>query len=276
MSSATVSTTGPVGSQIDTTRPHSARLWNYWLGGKDNYPVDREVGDKIVEIFPGIVDAARHSRTFMHRAVNFMASEAGIGQFLDIGVGLPTVDNTHEVVQRVRPDARIVYVDDDPLVMVHARALLTSTRQGACDYVHADLRIPSRILDAASGTLDFTKPIALLLLGILDHVIDGDEARAIIDTLVARLAEGSMVAIACVTDELHGELVHEAMGELKELGGPSIVARPAAELAHYFDCEGLELLEPGVVTCSRWRPDPNPFGDPEVSQLCGVARKIRP
>jgi len=161
---------GPLPGKIDYSRPHSARIWNYWLGGKDNYPVDREVGDKFVAIFPGQVDIARHSRAFLGRAVRFLAGEAGVRQFLDIGTGLPTKDNTHQVAQDVAPESRIVYVDNDPLVLAHARALLTSTPQGACDYIDADLRGPGKILTEAARTLDFAQPIALIMLGILGHI----------------------------------------------------------------------------------------------------------
>src|SRR5215468_5447246 len=154
--------------KIDTSVPYPARIWNYWLGGKDNYPVDRAAGEEYVKVFPGIVDIARHSRYFPARAVRFLAGDAGIRQFLDVGTGLPTVDNTHEVAQRVAPECKIVYVDNDPLVLVHARALLTSTPEGVCDYIDADLHQPATILTSARHILDFTQPIALMMLGIVD------------------------------------------------------------------------------------------------------------
>src|SRR5215475_138344 len=159
---------------IDTTVPHSARIWNYWLGGKDNYAVDREAGDQYVKVFPGIVDIARAGRAFLARAVRYLTLEAGIRQFLDVGTGLPTVDNTHELAQRAAPASRIVYVDNDPLVLAHARALLTSTPEGVTDYIDADLRDPDKILDAAAGTLGFFQPIALILSGIMGHVADNE------------------------------------------------------------------------------------------------------
>ncbi len=168
----------PQAPTIDMTVPHSARIWNYWLGGKDNYPVDRAAGDQYREVFPGVIDVARASRQFLTRAVRYLAGEAGVRQFLDIGTGLPTVDNTHEVAQRVAPESRIVYVDNDPLVLTHARALLTSTPQGVTDYIDADLREPDKILEAAAKTLDFTQPIALMLMGIMGHIGDYDEARS--------------------------------------------------------------------------------------------------
>ncbi len=159
-------------SKLDTSRPHSARTWNYWLGGKDNFAIDREVGERVRQAYPLIVEVARASRAFLIRAVRYLAGEAGIRQFLDIGTGLPTADNTHEVAQRMGPESRIVYVDNDPLVLVHARALLTSSPEGATDYIDADLHDPDRILHEAARTLDFSRPIAIVLQGILGYVQD--------------------------------------------------------------------------------------------------------
>src|SRR5438876_8267911 len=175
------------GTAIDTSVPHSARIWNYWLGGKDNYAVDRAAGDAYVEVFPGIVDVARAGRAFLARAVRYLALEAGIRQFLDVGTGLPTADNTHQIAQRAAPESRIVYVDNDPLILAHARALLTSTPEGATDYIDADLHDPETILREAARTLDFTKPVALMLMGILGHVKDDDEVRSIIKRLMDAL-----------------------------------------------------------------------------------------
>ncbi|GAA2626566.1 SAM-dependent methyltransferase [Actinomadura fulvescens] len=261
--------------RIDTSAPHSARVWDYWLGGRENYPVDREVGDLFAELLPGIVDAARHHRAFLTRAVGFMAGQAGIAQFLDIGTGLPTVDNTHEVAQRARRDARIVYVDNDPLVLVHAQALLTSSPAGATGYLDADVRNPEQILAQATTTLDFDRPVGLLLLNILHHITDDAQAHQIVTNLLGGLAAGSMVAIGWLTAAVDGQVMHQALDAWTGMGGDPIVARPPEELERFFG--GLELLEPGVVSCSRWRPDPTPFGaDPEVAQFCGVARKARP
>jgi hypothetical protein len=171
--------------------PHSARVWNYWLGGKDNLAADREVGDRVRDIYPEIVDIARVSRAILARAVRYLAGEAGIRQFLDLGTALPTADNTHEVAQRVAPESRIVYVDNDPMVLVHARALLTSTPEGATDYIDANVREPNKILQAAGRTLDFTQPVALMMLGILGNVRDTDEARSIVNRLVDAAPSGS-------------------------------------------------------------------------------------
>jgi hypothetical protein len=257
--------------KIDSTRPHSARVWNYWVGGKDHYPIDRQVGEQIREVFPDIIEIARHSRAFLGRAVRHLAGDLGVRQFLDIGTGLPTHDNTHEVVQRVAPDSRIVYVDNDPLVLVHARALLISTPQGATDYVDADVRDPDLILREAAGTLDFRRPIGLVLLGIMGNVLDDDEAYAIVRTLVSALPPGSYVAVndgSYVIDQEGAKLAEQRRAEA---GAPYRLRSPA-EIGRFLD--GLELLEPGLVSVSRWRPEATPFGPPpEVDSFCGVARK---
>ncbi|HEU5027588.1 MAG TPA: SAM-dependent methyltransferase [Spirillospora sp.] len=256
---------------IDTSVPHSARVWNYWLGGKDNYPVDREVGEQVRQVYPGIVDVARHSRAFLGRAVRYLAGEAGVAQFLDIGTGLPTVDNTHEVAQRVNPAGRIVYVDNDPLVLTHARALLSSTPEGACDYISADVREPDAILERAAATLDFGRPVALMMLGILGNVWDDAEAKEIRDRLVGALAPGSFLVLEDGTDKVDPEAAAQAEQTRAEAGDPYKLRSPE-QIAAYFD--GLELLDPGVVSVSQWRPEPNPWGSPpEVTAFCGVARK---
>lgn len=258
--------------ELDTSVPHSARVWNYWLGGKDNYPVDREAGEQYRQIFPGIIDVARAARYFLARSVRYLAGEAGIRQFLDVGTGLPTVDNTHEIAQRVAPDCRIVYVDNDPLVLAHARVLLTSTPEGATDYVDADLREPDEIIRAASRTLDLSQPVALTLIGVLGHIQEYDEARSIVNRLMGALSEGSHLSLA---DSVNvGESHVEAHDRYKETGAVPYLLRPAEEIRGFFD--GLDMVEPGVVPITRWRPDPGPFDAPasaEVSTLGGVARK---
>ncbi len=258
---------------LDPTVSHSARIWNYWLGGKDNYAADREAGDRVAQMLPIIVTQARADRAFLGRAIRYLAGEAGIRQFLDIGTGLPTADNTHEVAQRVAPEARIVYVDNDPLVLTHARALLTSTPQGACDYIDGDLRDPDRILTEAARTLDFGRPVGLMLLGILHHIPDTDQAYAIVRRLVAALAPGSFLTVNHSTSAVSGEAMEEAVRHWNKVGTPSMTLRTPEQIARFFD--GLELLEPGVVSCSLWRPDPVQGGGPpvEVDEFCGVARK---
>ncbi len=245
---------------IDITVPHSARVWNYLLGGK-----------KIGEIFPGMAGIARHSRHMLVRVVRYLGGEAGIRQFLDIGTGLPTVDNTHEVAQRVARESRIVYVDNDPLVLVHAEALLTSTPEGACAYIGADVRDPGTILREAARTLDFTRPAALMLMGILGLVADHDEALSIVSRLMAVLPPGSYLAVydGTDTDPAYVEAIRRYNAGS---GAVPYTPRSPEQIARYLD--GLELLPPGVVSVSRWRPEPGPWADPpEVACAGGVARK---
>jgi hypothetical protein len=258
---------------VDTTVSHSARIWNYWLGGKDNYAADREAGDRVAAMLPSIVAQARADRAFLGRAIGYLAREEGIRQFLDIGTGLPTADNTHQVAQRVAPDSRIVYVDNDPLVLMHARALLTSAPEGACDYLDGDLRDPDAILTKAARTLDFTAPVALLLLGILHHLPDTDEPYLIVGRLVAALPAGSFLAINHSTSAIHGAAMEEAVAHWNKVGTPTMTLRTPEQIAAFFD--GLELLEPGVVSCSRWRPNLTATDrlPAEVDEFAGVARK---
>jgi S-adenosyl methyltransferase len=265
----TSSTSSQVPPEINTNVPQTARIWNYWLGGKDNFPVDRQVGDQILEAFPTIVENARASRAFLVRAVRYLAGEAGIRQFLDIGTGLPTANNTHQVAQQVAPESRIVYVDNDPLVLVHARALLTSSPQGVTDYIDADVREPDKILQEAARTLDFDQPVAVMMLGILGNVLDTDEARSIVDRLMAAVPSGSYLVINDGTDTnergVEGARIRSDAGDPYCLRSPDLIGR-------FFD--GLQLLEPGVVSTPRWRPEPSSTGVPaELGVFCGVARK---
>ncbi len=260
--------------EIDTSVPQSARIWNYWLGGKDNYPVDRAAGDQYREVYPEIVDLARASRQFLTRAVRYLAGEVGIRQFLDIGTGLPTADNTHEVAQRVAPESRIVYVDNDPLVLTHARALLTSTPEGVTTYIDADLHEPDTILQAAARTLDFTRPVALMLMNILGHIGDYDEARSIVKRLLDALPSGSYLAHCDGTNVIDKAAVDQALQTYNESGAIPYYPRSLEQIAGFF--EGLELLEPGVVSCPRWRPEHTGAGGvlpPELDEFGGVGRK---
>jgi S-adenosyl methyltransferase len=252
------------------TVPQTARIWNYWLGGKDNFPVDRAVGDQILEAFPAIVENARASRAFLARAVRYLAGEAGIRQFLDIGTGLPTANNTHQVAQAVAAESRIVYVDNDPIVLTHARALLTSTPEGATAYIDADLRDPDTIVQEAARTLDFTQPIAIMLMGILGHIADDDEAQSIVRRLVDAVPSGSYLTMNDGTDT--SEEVVEAARIWNQSANPTYHLRSPDRIARFFD--GLELVEPGVVSPPRWRPDPSLSGLPaEIDSFCGVGRK---
>ncbi|MFA1551472.1 SAM-dependent methyltransferase [Actinomadura chokoriensis] len=257
-------------TSIDTSVPHSARIWNYWLGGKDNFPVDQQAGDEYVQVFPDIIDLARHSRAFLARAIRYLAEVEGIRQFLDVGTGLPTVDNTHEVAQRVAPDSRIVYVDNDPLVLVHARALLTSTPDGATDYVDADLYDPPTILRGAATTLNFSEPIALILNGIMGHVTDDATAQDLVRRLLAGLPSGSFLALNDGTDT--DEAFAEAQEGYDETGAIPYRLRRPDQVADFFD--GLVMVEPGIVPVNRWRPEPNPFEPtPDAHAYGGVGRK---
>jgi hypothetical protein len=258
---------------IDPTVAHNARVWNYWLGGKDNYLADRQVGDHIAGLFPHIADVARHDRAFLGRVVHYLVGEAGIRQFLDIGTGMPTVDNTHEVAQRVAPDSKIVYVDNDPLVLAYARALLTGNPKGTTDYIDADVHDPDAILRAAARTLDFTQPVAVMMLGVLNFVLDTDAARRIVRLLVEAVPWGSHLVITHPTLELGGEVNVEAMEFWNEHATPPIRARTGQEILSFFD--GLELLEPGLVSCSRWWPESTHIDGPapDVPQYGAVGRK---
>jgi S-adenosyl methyltransferase len=255
---------------VDTTVPHSARIWNYWLGGKDNYAVDREAGDRFRQAFPGITQNARAFRSFLRRGIGYLAGDAGTRQFLDIGTGLPTAGNTHELAQGLAPESRIVYVDNDPLVLAHARALLISSKEGATAYQHADLRETETILTAAADTLDFTRPVALILSGILGHVADYDEARAIVGRLLAALPAGSHLLVCDGTST--NEELNAAQQQHNDRGAVQYQLRTPGELAGFFD--GLELVEPGVVSCPLWRPESTPFGTPEgIDAYGGIGRK---
>ncbi|MGA4843888.1 SAM-dependent methyltransferase [Streptomyces sp. G45] len=257
-------------SLINSGVPHSARIWNYWLGGKDCYEVDRRVGDEIRAANPGIIDIARAQRAFLVRAVEHLAGEAGVRQFLDVGTGLPTADNTHEVAQRVAPEARIVYVDHDPIVLAHAEALLTSTPEGATAYIDADLRDPEAILRGVAATLDFTRPVALMLLGITAHVVD-DTAYDVVGRLVEALPSGSYLVLCDDTEVLDPKAMREMIDQWNAASDNPRVNRSPSALARFFD--GLDLLPPGLVSVSRWRPRPGEAGAAEVDDFGAVGCK---
>jgi O-methyltransferase involved in polyketide biosynthesis len=254
-------------ARLNTGVAHNARVWNYWIGGKDNYEVDQQVGEHVAGMFPIIREIARADRWFLGRAVRFLAEEQGIRQFLDVGTGLPTVDNTHEIAQRIAPDAKVVYVDNDPIVLVHARTLLTSASGGVTDYIDADVHDPDAILERAADTLDFTKPVAVMMLGILNFVLDTEEAGDIARRVMAAAPSGSYLVLTHPTfdADLGGEGQIPAMKFWNENATPPITARSRADIAAFF--EGLELLEPGLVSCSQWRAEP---GSPVVVPQFGA------
>ena len=254
-------------AEIDTSVPHSARIWNHWLGGTDNYPVDGEAGDQYREVYPQIVDVALASRAFQARAVRFLAAEAGLRQFLDVGAGLPTAENTHQVAQRIAPGSRIVYVDNDPPVVAHARQLLSSTPDGTADYLAGDLYQPEDILRAASGTLDFGRPVALMLMGVMGHIEDGD-AYPIVRRLLDGLPAGSYLVLQDGVNA--SDTFHEAQQGYDDTGAVPYRLRRPAQVATFFT--GLDLAEPGVTRVAGWRPDLGGTG-PDADVVGGVARK---
>ncbi|WP_327433291.1 MULTISPECIES: SAM-dependent methyltransferase [unclassified Streptomyces] len=241
-------------TRIDTSRPHPARVYDWWLGGKDNYPVDEELARKILAADGTAVRGARANRRFMHRATR-TAAQAGIRQFLDIGTGIPTEPNLHQVAQQVAPDAKVVYADNDPIVLRHAEALLHGSAEGSTDYVHADVRDPDTILRLAAGSLDLTRPVALSLVALthyLGDATDGDDVYGLIKRYVEGLAPGSYVVLSQVTADISPEGVAKA-AELFRRSGTPFFPRTHAEFSRFFD--GLELQEPGVVAVSEWRPE---------------------
>lgn len=258
-------------TRIDVSVPHSARIWNYWLGGKDNFLADRQAGDQVIEVLPEIVDIARASRRFLRRVVRYLAADVGIRQFLDIGTGLPTADNTHEVAQQVAPESKIVYVDNDPLVLAHARALLTSSPRGATAYVDADVRDVEAIVGGAAATIDFSLPVAITMLGILPF-IDDDEVHAVVKGLLAAVPAGSYLAVTHSTSEVTGERVAEAVRQWNQVAPSPYTLRSSAQIAAFFD--GLELIEPGIVPCPRWRPElRDVIGIQDMDEFCALGRK---
>ncbi|MDH6515101.1 SAM-dependent methyltransferase [Streptomyces sp. SAI-135] len=257
--------TESAGRRIDTSRPHPARVYDWFLGGKDNYPVDEELGRRIT----AQGDAprqARANRRFMERATRAVVREAGIRQFLDIGSGIPTEPNLHQIAQSAVPDARIVYVDNDPIVLAHAAALLHGTPEGATHYIQADAREPRQILQGASAVLDFEQPVALSLLHFIP---DEDGAQELVETLVGALAPGSCLVLSAMTADFDPEKVNAGIAAYTA-GGVTLVARSHDEVSRLF--KGLDVLEPGIVSLSRWRPDEREDGEP-VSLYGGVGVK---
>jgi O-methyltransferase involved in polyketide biosynthesis len=262
---------GTAAPRLNTKVPHSARIWNFWLGGKDNFAVDRELGEQLRQVYPAIADLARSDRQFLNRAVRYLAGEAGIRQFLDIGSGLPTVDNTHEVAQRAAPQSRIVYVDNDPLVLMHARVLLTSGPEGATDYIEADFRDPEALLAAAARTLDFSQPVAIMLLGVLGHFGDDDEVASLIERVMAATPPGSYLVIAHGSSTSEGLV--EAARQYRAGGAETYHLRGPDQLARFFN--GLDLVAPGVVPVPRWRPDPGADAGPAQAYSHGAVGRVK-
>jgi len=256
---------------FDTSVAHVARVYNYWLGGKDNFAADRAAAEQAMSAFPDIVLSARANRAFLRRTVTYLAREAGIRQFLDIGTGIPSANNTHEVAQSVAAGSRIVYVDNDPVVLAHARALLTSSSNGATDYIDADLRQADQILAGAAGTLDFSQPVAVMLMAILQHLSDDDDPYAVVGKLMAAVPSGSYLVLSHPAKDIH-EAEMAAMAErLNQMMAEKVTFRREAEVARFFT--GLELVEPGMTNVPDWRPDTEEEASSPAALWAGVARK---
>jgi len=256
---------------IDTSVAHSARVHNYWLGGKDNFAADRATGDAVIAAYPGIVKSVRANRAFLARAARFLAAEAGIRQFLDIGTGIPAADNTHEVVLAAAPDARVVYVDYDPVVLLHARTLLTSDVSGAIDYIDADLRDPPAIVRQAARTLDFSRPVAIMLISILHLILDRDDPYDLVSQLVNAVVPGSYVVISHAASDIDTGAMISMANRLNELMAQQAVPRTHREVAAFF--AGLDLLEPGLVRIPEWRPASVSDSAARAQMWGAVARK---
>ena len=259
-------------SKIDTSVAHPARIYDYWLGGKDNFAADREAGELVIASRPGLRESVRANRAFLGRVVQLLAGELGIRQFLDIGTGIPSANNTHEVAQRVAPDARVVYTDNDPIVLAHARALLTSNKLGVIAYLDIDLRDTGKLLARAAETLDFTQPIAVMLLGVLHLISDDEGPWGIVAAIMDAVPSGSYLVITHPASDLLPETQREASRRYNQNVATHQTLRSYEQVARFFD--GLEVLEPGLVQWHLWRPNPDDAAPAEFkSGHCGVARK---
>jgi S-adenosyl methyltransferase len=256
---------------IDISVAHIARIYDYWLGGKDNFAVDREVGEKVLAIHPETVLSVQANRKFLARAVRQMAAKEGIRQFLDVGTGLPSANNTHEVAQAVVPQARVVYVDNDPIVLTHARALLTSSPEGATGYLDADLKDTDEILAGAAELLDLSQPVGVMLVAVLHMLSDAEHPQAIVDRLMAAVPAGSFLAISHLASDIEQETMAEMGRRLNESMTQQFTMRTRAQVTRFFD--GLTLLDPGVVLTHQWRPGSAAEAQTPGVLWAGVARK---
>jgi len=256
---------------IDPSVAHIARIQDYWLGGKDHFEADRIAGDEAIAQLPDMVASVRNTRAFLGRTVRFLARERGIRQFLDVGTGIPTAANTHEVAQRVAPDSRIVYVDNDPMVLAHARALLTSTAEGKCSYIDADIRDPDKILADAGEVIDFTRPVAVVLMAVLQFVPDADDPYGLVRRLMAAMPDGSYLVISHPAADIQAAAMAGMATRLNQLMAQQVKPRSKAEVTAFFD--GLDLVEPGVIRCPEWRPDRPEDAAGKSTMWGGVAEK---
>ncbi len=259
---------------IDPTVAHIARVQDYWLGGKDHFEADRVAGDEAIAQLPDMVASVRNTRAFLGRTVRFLAGEQGVRQFLDLGTGIPTASNTHEVAQHVAPESRIVYVDNDPMVLAHARALLTSSREGRCAYIDADIREPEKILSTAAEVLDFTEPVAVVLMAVLQFVPDEDDPHGIVRRLMAAVPAGSYLVISHPASDIQAAAMAGMASRLNELMAQRVKPRTKDAVTKFFD--GLDLVEPGVIRCPEWRPDRPEDAAGKSTMWAAVARKPAP
>jgi hypothetical protein len=257
---------------FDTSVAHPARIWDFFLGGKDNFAADRVAAQGVLEVMPTMELVARAGRAFLAAAVHYLATDGGIGQFLDIGTGLPTANNTHEVAQRANEQARIVYVDNDPIVLAHARALLTSGPDGETAYIDADIRDPEQILGQAARTLDFSQPVALMLLAVLHFVPDEDDPWKITAKLMEALPAGSFLVLSHATSDIQSSRVEAGAERYNQRSAVPITPRARAQVTRFFD--GLQIIDPGVVPLGQWHPGPpQHFDSPGLPTYCVVGRK---
>lgn len=254
---------------FDITVASPARIWNYWLGGKDHFAVDREASEQVLAAMPSLLRIARATRAFLADATRLLATDYGVRQFLDIGAGLPTADNTHEVAQRIAPESRIVYVDYDPAVLRHAQALLTSTPEGRTGFIQADLRDTKTILTEAARTLDFSQPVAILLITVLHFIPDADRPHDIVARLMDAAAPGSYLAVLHAPSDIRGEEVAEMASRYNATAAAPITPRPREQVARFFD--GLEMIGPGLVNLTQWPGWEN--ADSGLAGYVGIGRK---
>ena len=267
---ATKGTRGDELPELDTSVANAARMWNYWIGGKDNFLSDREAGDQVLKAMPALPLVARMLRRFLSTTVDELTA-AGVRQFLDIGTGLPTAENTHEVAQRAAPESRIVYVDHDPVVIRHAQALLTSSPAGRTDYIQADLRDWDTIATAAQRTLDFSRPVAVLLVAVLHFILDEENPHQLISRMMADLAPGSYLIIAHAASDIEAETAAAMARSYNASSSLTITPRDHATVSRFFD--GMEMTGPGLQPLAQWPGSSAAHSGPGLSCYCGIARK---
>jgi hypothetical protein len=258
-------------SSLDTSQAHIARVYDYWLGGKENFAADRAAGDAVIQAYPGVIATVRANRALLVRMVRYLAVEAGIAQFLDLGTGIPSANNTHEVAQSVTPSARVVYVDNDPIVLGHARALLVSDPMGATSYLEADIRDPGPILDQAAHLLNFSQPVAVMLMGVMHLISDEDDPSGIVARLIGAVPPGSYLAMSHPAADIDADAMADAQQRQNQAQAEQVTFRRREQVERFFD--GLEMVEPGLVRAPEWRPDLVAGANPGAALWAGLGRK---